>query len=138
MGGLALSKKGVQGMQIRVGDVVGVRQGTAGWNVGLVRWFRVPGQGEVCFGVQLLAPRVLAIQLRRLDNGRQWPGLLLHPNPASQQSPMLLAQPGCFIPESAAEIRTPKGSQPVHIEKRIESTPSVEVFRFQLEAHGPQ
>ena len=138
MGGLALSKKGVQGMQIRVGDVVGVRQGTAGWNVGLVRWFRVPGQGEVCFGVQLLAPKVLAIQVRRLDNGRQWPGLLLHPNPASQQSPMLLAQPGCFIPESAAEIRTPKGNQPVRIEKRIESTPSVEVFRFQLEVPGPQ
>jgi hypothetical protein len=51
---------------------------------------------------------------------------------------MLLAQPGCFIPESAAEIRTPKGNQPVRIEKRIESTPSVEVFRFQLEVPGPQ
>jgi hypothetical protein len=92
--------------------------------IGLVRWFRVPGQGEICFGVQLLAPKVLAVQVRRPDNGRQWPGLLLHPNPTSQQAPMLLAQPGCFIPDSNAEIRTPKGNQPVRIEKRVESTPA--------------
>lgn len=137
MGGLSLSRSGVQGMQIRVGDVVGVRQGAGGWSVGLVRWFRVPGQGEICFGVQLLAPKVLAVQVRRPDNGRQWPGLLLHPNTTSQQAPMLLAQSGCFVPESNAEIRTPKGNQPVRIDKRVESTPSVELFRFQMEA-APQ
>ena len=132
MGGLSLSKAGVHSMQIRVGDVVGVRQGNGGWGVGLVRWFRVPAQSEIAFGVQLLAPRALAIQLRRADNGRQWPGLLLHPNAASQQQPMLLAQPGCFVPDSEAEIRTPKGNQSVRIDKRMESTPSVEVFRFQM------
>lgn len=134
MGGLSLSKAGVHSMQIRVGDVVGVRQGAAGWGVGIVRWFRVPAQAEISFGVQLLAPKALAIQLRRSDNGRQWPGLLLHPNASSQQTPMLLAQPGCFTPDSAAEIRTPKGNQPVRIDKRMESTPSVEVFRFHMEA----
>lgn len=133
MGGLSLSKSGVHGLQIRVGDVVGVRQGNGNWGVGLVRWFRVPSQGEISFGVQLLAPKALAIQLRRSDNGRQWPGLLLHPNSASKQTPLLLAQPGCFAPESAAEIRTPKGNQPVHIDKRLESTPSVELFRFHLD-----
>jgi hypothetical protein len=92
---------GVHSMQIRVGDVVGVRQGAAGWGVGIVRWFRVPGQAEISFGVQLLAPKALAIQLRRSDNGRQWPGCLLHPNASSQQTPMLLAQPGCFIRRTA-------------------------------------
>lgn len=134
MGGLSLSKSGAGSMQIRVGEAVGVRQGGGNWSIGLVRWFRVPRQGEISFGVQLLAPRSLAIQLRRMDNGRQWPGLLLHPNAASQQSPMLMAQPGCFIPDSGAEIRTPKGNQPVRIDKRLESTPSVELFRFHIEA----
>ena len=134
MGGMALSKTGgVQGLQIRVGDLVGVRQGNAGWGVGLVRWFRSPAQNEISFGVQLLAPKVLAVQLRRIDNGRQWPGLLLHPSPATKQAPMLLAQPGCFLPSTMAEIHTPKGSQPVRIENRTESTPSVELFLFQLE-----
>ena len=133
MGGLSLSKSGVHGLQIRVGDVVGVRQGNGHWTVGLVRWFRVPTQGEISFGVQLLAPKALAIQLRRSDNGRQWPGLLLHPNEAGKQTPLLLAQPGCFAPESAAEIRTPKGNQPVRVDKRLESTPSVELFRFHIE-----
>lgn len=133
MGGLSLSKTGVQGLQIRVGDVVAVRQGNVSWSVGLVRWFRVPSQGEISFGMQLLAPKSQAIQLRRLDNGRQWPGLLLYPNAPSQQTPLLMAQPGCFIPDSVAEIRTPKGSQPVRIDRRLESTPSVELFRFHIE-----
>ncbi len=134
MGGLSLGKSGVSSLQIRVGEVVGVRQVGGNWSIGLVRWFRVPKQGEISFGLQFLAPRTLAVQLRRLDNGRQWPGLLLHPNAASQQSPMLMAQPGCFVPDSDAEIRTPKGSQPVRIDKRLESTPSIETFRFRIEA----
>jgi len=46
---------------------------------------------------------------------------------------LLMAQPGCFVPESAAEIRTPKGNQPVRIDKRMESTPSVELYRFHIE-----
>ena len=139
MGGMALTKSGgVQGLQIRVGDLVGVRQGNAGWGVGLVRWFRSPAQNEISFGVQLLAPKALAVQLRRIDNGRQWPGLLLHPSPVTKQSPMLLAQPGAFLPSTPAEIRTPKGKQPVRIGTRTESTPSVEVFQFQLETAAPE
>lgn len=136
MGGLALIKMGNTPIQIRVGDVVSVRQDKNEWGVGLVRWFRVPGQGEMCFGIQLLAPQALAVQVRRKDNGRQWAGLLLHPSPNSKQSPMLLAQPGCFAPDIPAEINTPKGVQLVQIEKRVEATPSIELFRFQMHSLG--
>jgi len=132
MGGLALIKTGNAPIQIRVGDVVGIRQDKTDWGVGLVRWFRVPAQGEMFFGIQLLAPQALAVQVRRKDNGRQWSTLLLHPSPNSKQLPMLLAQPGCFIPDIPAEINTPKGNQLVQIEKRIEATPSIELFRFQM------
>jgi len=136
MGGLALLRKGGggHGVQIRVGDVVAVRQSNGNWGVGLVRWFRVPQKGEIFFGVQLLAPKALAVHLRRVDNGRQWSGLLLHPNPVTHQTPMLLAQPGCFEQESDAEIQTPKGRRPVRIDKRLESTPSIDLFRFQMDA----
>jgi hypothetical protein len=136
MGGLALIKAGNTPIQIRVGDVVAIRQEKAEWGVGLVRWFRVPSQGEIFFGIQLLAPQALAVQVKRKDNGRQWSSLLLHPSPNSKQTPMLLAQPGCFAPDIAAEINTPQGNQLVQIEKRIESTPSIELFRFQMHSAG--
>lgn len=132
MGGLALIKTSNTVIQIRVGDVVGIRQEKNDWGVGLVRWFRVPKQGEMFFGIQLLAPQALTVQVKRKDNGRQWSCLLLHPSPNSKQAPTLLAQPGCFAPDIAAEIHTPKGNQMVQIEKRIESTPSIELFRFQM------
>lgn len=134
MGGLALLRKGAvgHGAQFRVGDAVGVRQDNGNWAVGLIRWFRVPEKGEIFFGVQLLAPKVLAVQLRRRDNGRQWPALMLHPNPVTHQMPMLLAQPGSFEPDSEVELRTPKGAQAVRIDKRLESTPSMDLFRFQM------
>jgi hypothetical protein len=136
MGGLALNKTGNTPIQIRVGDVVAIRQEKAEWGIGLVRWFRVPGQGEMFFGIQLLAPQALVVQVRRKDNGRQWSSLLLHPSPNSKQTPMLLAQPGCFAPDIPAEIQTPTGIQLVQIEKRLESTPSIELFRFQMHSHG--
>ena len=136
MGGLALIKTGNVPVQIRVGDVVAIRQDKSEWGVGLVRWFRVPAQGEMFFGIQLLSPHTLAVMVKRLDNGRQWSTLLLHPSPNSNQMPMLLAHPGCFIPDTEAEIITPKGKQLMQIEKRVESTPSIELFRFRMNSHG--
>ena len=136
MGGLALRHSG-QGVQIRVGDVVGMRQGNCTWSIGLVRWFRIPAAGEVYFGVQLLAPQADAVQLRRLDNGRQWPGLLLLPNPVTRQAPMLLSLPSAFGPDISAEVRTVRGKQTIKVDKRLESTPSVDVYRFQMEHPAP-
>lgn len=137
MGGLSLSYSG-PGVQIRVGDVVGLRQGSNAWSIGLVRWFRIPAAGEVFFGVQLLAPQADAVQLRRIDNGRQWPGLLLLPNPVTRQAPMLLSLPSAFAPDITAEVRTTQGKHTIRVEKRLESTPSVDVYRFQMdEAAAP-
>jgi hypothetical protein len=136
MGGLSLRHTG-PGVQIRVGDVVGLRQGKGVWSVGLVRWFRIPAAGEVFFGVQLLAPQADAVQLRRLDNGRQWPGLLLLPNPVTRQAPMLLALPSAFGPDVLAEVRMAQGKHTIKVEKRLESTPSVDVYRFQMEEPVP-
>ena len=137
MGGLAVSKTSTTSMQIRVGDIAGVRQGTNPWGLGVVRWFRVPKKGEVTFGIQLLAPQALAVQIRRQDTGRQWPGLMLHPSTASKQPPMLAAMPGCFGPDLAVEVRTPKGQMAMHIDMRLESSPSMDLLRFHMEAAKP-
>lgn len=136
MGGLALERNSTGGVQVRVGDVAGVRQSNGNWGVGLVRWFRVPKPGEIFFGVQLLSPKAQAIHLRRKDNGRQWPGLLLQSNPVTKQAPLLLALPGCFVPNQAADIRTPQGNQSIQIDKLLESTSSTELFRFLDEGAG--
>ena len=137
MGGLALSKSQANSLQIRVGDVAGVRQANGVWGLGVVRWFRVPQRGEVSFGIQLLAPQALAVQLRRKDTGRQWPGLLLHPSGAGKQPPMLAALPGCFGPEMEVDIHTPKGIQSMYLDKRLESSPSMDLLRFSLETQAP-
>jgi len=131
MGGLALSKSQANALQIRVGDVAGVRQANGVWGLGVVRWFRVPQRGEVSFGIQLLAPQALAVQIRRKDTGRQWPGLLLNPTPVSKQAPMLAAMPGCFNPALEIEVRMPDGNkEAMHLEKRLESTPSLDLLRL--------
>lgn len=134
MGGLSLRYSG-SGIQIRVGDVVGLRQGNTNWSVGVVRWFRIPKNGELFFGVQLLAPQADAVQLRRMDNGRIWPALLLLPNPVTRQAPMLLSLPSSFGPDVSAEARSARGSQLIRVEKRLESTPSIDIYRFQM-GHG--
>lgn len=132
MGGMSLHHKGA-GVQIRVGEVVGLRQNTGVWSIGLVRWFRIPKQGELYFGVQLLAPQADAAQLRRVDNGRLWPALLLLPNPVTRQAPMLLSLPGALAPEVLVDARSVQGSHLIKIDARQESTPSVDLYRFQIQ-----
>jgi hypothetical protein len=131
MGGLALSKAQTTSLQIRVGDVAGVRQSSGAWGLGVVRWFRVPQKGEVSFGIQLLVPQAVAVQVRRKDTGRQWPALLLNPSAANRQPPMLAALPGCFGPDLEVEVRTPQGQQQtMFLDTRLESSPSLDLLRL--------
>jgi hypothetical protein len=137
MGGLALGLTQANAMQIRVGDIAGVRQGNGHWGLGIVRWFRIPQKRELTFGVQLLAPQALAVQIRRKDTGRQWPGLLLQPSAVSRQPPMLAALPGCFAPELEVEVRFTKGTKTMHLDKRLESSPNLDLLRFHAETEVP-
>jgi hypothetical protein len=130
MGGLALRKSGTISAQVKVGDLVGVRQDNGFWSVGIVRWFRVPKAGELFFGIQLLAPKAHAVHVRRNDTGKQYPGLLLQASPTLKQSAMLLVPPGSIEPESPIDVRSNAGQVPIRVEKRLEYTPNVEVFRI--------
>jgi hypothetical protein len=132
MGGLALGKDAAIGVQIRVGEIAGIRQGNGQWGIGVVRWFRVPKSGAVYFGVQFLSPGALSVEAKRLDTGKQWPGLMLAPTPAGRPPSMLLALPGCFGAENMLEIRSAKGRHQLRLEARVDATPYLEQYRFQL------
>jgi hypothetical protein len=130
MGGLSLRNNGRGALQLRVGDVIGLRQANDNtWGVGIVRWLRVPKSNDVHFGVQLLAPAAQAVQVRRAGSNRQFPGLLMQSGPGNKQ-PMLLVLPGCFAPNQAAEIIAAKNAQSMQISARVESTPSIELYRL--------
>ena len=42
-----------------------------------------------------------------------------------------------FTREVAAEVRTAKGKHLILVEKRLESTPSVDIYRFQMNEGAP-
>ena len=46
---------------------------------------------------------------------------------------MLFRSPSAFAPDVTAEARTPQGKHTIKVEKRLESTPNVDVYRFQME-----
>ncbi len=130
MGGVALRKSGTITAQIKVGDLVGLRQDNGIWSVGLVRWFRVPKDGELYFGVQLLAPRAYPVQVRRNDTGKLYPSLLLQASPVLKQPAMLLTPPGSIEPDVPVDVLSNSGQVAIRVEKRLEYTPNVEVFRI--------
>lgn len=133
MGGLALRKSGTVTAQVRVGDLVGVRLTNGSWSVGLVRWFRVPREGELFFGIQLLAPKAQSVQIRRKDTGKQFPALLLPAVAALKQAAMLLVPPGSIETNTPIEVRANTGLITVRVERRLEYTPNVEIFRITVE-----
>lgn len=130
MGGVALRKSGTITAQIKVGDLVGIRQDNGNWSVGLVRWFRVPRDDELYFGVQLLAPKAHSVHVRRNDTGKLYPSLLLQASPVLKQSAMLLTPPGSIEPDAPIDVHSNSGQVAIRVEKRLEYTPNVEVFRI--------
>lgn len=130
MGGVALSKSQSKAMQIRVGDIAGIRQVGGNWGLGIVRWFRIPQKGDVSFGIQLLSPQARAVQVRRKDTGRQWPGILLQPGTGRKQPLILAALPGCFAPNLEVDVHDSQCFQALQLDKRLESSPSLDLLRI--------
>lgn len=132
MGGLALRKIDAHALQIKVGELASVRQGNGNWSVGLVRWFRLPEGKDLFFGVQLLAPKCIAVQVGRQGASKPWPGLLVQASSALKQSAMLITSPGSVQPEQTLTLRSVDGTMTVRTDKQLEYTPSVEIYRISL------
>lgn len=130
MGGLALRRSGGAIAQIKVGDLVGIRQDSGFWSLGMVRWFRVPAAEQLHFGIQLLAPKAMAVQIQQLGASKFMPGLLVQASVPLKQSAMLLCLPGNLQPEEQLHVRSGSGGMSVRVDKRLEHTPSIEIFRI--------
>lgn len=132
MGGLALRKLDSSALQIKVDELAAIRQENGHWSVGLVRWFRVPEGNDLFFGVQLLAPKCIPVQVSRQGVARPWPGLLVQASSALKQSAMLITSPGSVQPDQTLSLRSVDGTMTVRTEKQLEYTPSAEIYRISL------
>lgn len=132
MGGLALRRADGGGLQIKVGELAGVRLETGVWSVGLVRWFRVGDANDLFFGIQLLAPKCIPVQVNRQGAPRPWPGLLVQASAALKQSAMLICLPGSVDIGQTLSLRSLDGTMTVSTDKQLEYTPSVEIYRISL------
>lgn len=138
VGGLALSKERPIGFRLRIGELVALRHRHADdWSIGLVRWFRSTRTGKAIFGVQLLAPRGLAIRLKRLDSGDYIPALWLPAAQTMRQNETLLGAAGKLalgVPVSFVD-ETDKQREVV-LDKLAEFTSTVESYRFKPAGAG--
>lgn len=102
-GGLALERKGDFAVRMRVGDLLAIRhQGLDVWRVGVVRWLRSPESDALELGVQLLAPSVRAVAVRRVPSAmdkrpRYMQALLLPANKALQHPATVIVPRGLYL-----------------------------------------
>ncbi len=131
VGGLALARERPYGFQLRIGDLVAVRQeGLQDWGLGIVRWFRTARAGRAVFGLQLIAPKGLGVELHDPRTGLAWPGLLIPSTPALRQGEMVLAPPGKLAIGMALDIMMGHGPGRIHLERLAEFSPSFESYYF--------
>lgn len=94
--GLLLARVGERGAPVRVGEVVGIQEvrDPGRWSAACVRWLRCPEPEVVEMGVELLAPQLRPVAVRRLGavgRRRQYaPALLLPALPAARRPASLL------------------------------------------------
>lgn len=63
--GLSLTRSGDLGVPIRVGDLLGIQNSVLQqWRIGVVRWVKSADAQHVEMGVEMLAPRVIAVAVR--------------------------------------------------------------------------
>lgn len=135
-GGFALSRNERNGTQLRVGDVLGIRQEQSeSWNVGVVRWAKSGSAENLELGVQMLAPAALPVQIRPTLASEQTPtelALLIPELPLIRQSATILAPGGVFQPMREYLMEGQSGPQTIRATQLIEHTQSFDLFEFKL------
>lgn len=132
-GGMTLTKEGALGTAIRVGELVGVRQTRQdAWQVGVVRWLRSPEQGEIAFGVQLLAPYAQVTELLTHQATSGPKALLLTTQRGTPETGLLVTQPGDLPAGGTGRILIGDQIRGLKIEKRVEVTSGLASCRVRL------
>lgn len=135
-GGLGLAKVSDEAGNIRVGDIIGVRQPkTEIWSIGVIRWLQGEKRTEIRMGAQMLAPHASAVSLRpTLGSGNETfnQALLLPELPLLKQPATLLTPRGLFQNMREFELQDSNGnSHLIRATRLIEQTAAYELFTFQ-------
>ena len=128
-GGMTLRKSGEVRQALQVGIVVGLRSKPGEvWQPGVIRWLRVPSQGEVEFGVQFLPPHAHAVQL--LPAGVM--ALLLCTQPGLPESGLLVAQAGSLGTGREVQLLVAGQTRAVRLDKEVNLAPDLAAWRISL------
>jgi hypothetical protein len=133
-GGLALSKASEDPVQIRVGDLIGLKpENGASWNVGVVRWVKSDSPEDLELGVQMLAPNATPVAVKPVIASADAVfemALLLPELPIVKQPATLLAPRGAY--QGQREFQLDQEGQLSHVRatRLLEQTASFEQFQF--------
>ena len=133
-GGLALSKASEDPVQIRVGDLIGLKPESGGaWNVGVVRWVKSDSPEDLELGVQMLAPSATPVTIKPVIAGAGASfemALLLPELPIVKQPATILAQRDAYQGQREFELSLEGQTRHVRATKLLEQTASFEQFQF--------
>jgi hypothetical protein len=111
--GLCVRTREHNGLQVRVGDLVGLQFPTPNqWSVGVVRWLRGHAASSLDFGVELLAPAFHPVAVKRQVAGDKFFQALLLPGSRSLKQPQSLLVPrGAYQAAEKLTLTDQQGEQ---------------------------
>lgn len=130
-GGMALRKFPNAEVNVRVGELLSVKNGAADhWSVGVLRWANHNEQQQLDVGAQLIAPEAHAAGARIVNQTKFEPVLLLPGLTALKQAPSIVAACGTYSPARVMELDEAGKITRVMITRLVERTGSFERFNF--------
>lgn len=133
-GGLALTKASEDSVQIRVGELVGLKpEKLPDWNVGVVRWVKSDNPAHLELGVQMLAPKALPVAVKPVISGPRAEfeaALILPEMPILKQPEALVVPHGLFQETREFSLDQSGVISTVRATKLLEQTHSFDVFAF--------
>jgi len=137
-GGFSLRKEGATSESVRVGDLIAAKLPgqKSGWNIGVIRWLKMPGHYDIEIGVQRLAPGADPVLIKIIhDDGQETDflsGLLLPTVKALRQPQTMVTHTGTFKPERVLYVDTGLRLLKLIATLPIESSNYFEQFQFKL------
>ena len=108
----------------------------SGWNIGVIRWVKMPGQSDIEAGVERLAPSVEPVVIKIIHEDEQetdfMSGLLLPAIMALKQPQSLAAYKGTFKPDRVLYVDTGFELLKLSATALIESSNYYERFTFKV------
>jgi hypothetical protein len=132
-GGLALRKQSNEAVQIRVGEVIGLRTRQDAWSVGAVRWVQSNNSDHLEVGIQMLAPTAVPATVKpTIASAAEvtQPALLLPELPILKQAAALLVPRGVYHHLREYHLGQNGAVSTIRASQLVEQTASYELFQF--------